>query len=301
MGAGLLWLFRLPSSFLVIDDDGVAKKEFSIRYHWTWSELSPCKIYRRGLGDGFIWFHVPEALRYSDLARRLVRVAPGRSEVRVRDIYDTKLDEIAAELNARRRRALEAKAVTEDELAEAPHHTEHDPAPAYLANNNASIQLLAVPAVMCLHLALLAPYLWYRPSATLIIFGFALLLCILVLWYLGLHVFPTMPPMDNILRLDAEGFTVTRSGKGRRWTWDEISAFRRRGTAGLPSKYWGGLLIFEVPDDTRQSALWRRLSKRLFGRPLAVIPDMYLAPLDEIERDLNQHWARATNDPSGQA
>lgn len=88
-----------------IDDEGLA---YGHR-HWRWDELSTFKPRGRWL-DRHIVFAIPEHIVFTvpEQVDWLTRIEGlGRPKVaRIRDIYDTPLDDIAATLNAYRERAL---------------------------------------------------------------------------------------------------------------------------------------------------------------------------------------------------
>lgn len=100
-------------------------------------------------------------------------------------------------------------------------------------------------------------------------------------------------PADNALGLDKGGLTVTRGGRRRRWAWGDLSAFEVKARKAFGFFRPRSVIVFDAPGGYDLRSRFLRLCYRLSGRaPAMVIEDIYDTPLDEIAARLNDFRAQ---------
>lgn len=96
---------KTGAGYLKLDARGLKHAEGRVRRQWRWDEISTFKL-ERYRGRRHVVFTVPGPAGAITLYEASKRNLPDGRLVRIQDIYDTPLEDIAATLNAHRGRAL---------------------------------------------------------------------------------------------------------------------------------------------------------------------------------------------------
>lgn len=288
------WQNSPKRNFLMLDTAGLTYRRMTdVQRNWCWDELSAFALEEGRSGRSHIVFTLPEG---QTLPVRGFRISK-TSEVRIEDIYDTPLEEIAARLNACREQALGADPGQSASSPLRPATFQNNPSKGVYGALAKLTHILVVLGVLVAGIWLLYETSGLVPGERLsddsesrlngalaALIGVAIPGALLLM----LQILPNY----NYLRLDQDGLTVVRLGQKRRWFWRDlvVDLHPGRGAGYLGRR---GLMTFATLRRDWLSRFLRWWYGLSAADPAVVVEDIYAMPLERIAAKLNEYRDRA--------
>lgn len=259
----ILLAFVLPlpvGQTVTVDADGIRRQSKFMPSFWPWSNVRDLALYPHPDGKSFI----------------KITIAGADDEPRITDIYETPLVDMFEDILSARSHVSGVPAVREQV------------APGEAVAFDADRQKTASPySTMLFFLVIIIFALHgvidFPPALSIAITVVSV--PIIVVYLVGFYrSFTSSGP--HRLELDESGLALVEGSRREHVAWAEIGKIRLRGRVG----FWATPRSIAV--DLRKGSGRGGLAARLLGRPDLVIPDAFLASVDEIADRLNSFRSR---------
>ncbi len=253
----LAFAVRLPAGqTLIVDEEGIRRRSKLLPGSWRWHDIEGLEIYPHPDGKSFI----------------KVAISGADEEVRITDIYEPPLAEIFDQLLALHARVTGAPAPRTDVAADQEVTYHGDPGERII-RPYAMMAFLLIIGFFSLHGVFDFP-----PALSI---GGATVAVLLIIYQVVGIVRVLSTGGRRKLVLDESGLSLVAGGRQDHIAWSDIADIRLHGRTG----FWATPRYIAL--EKRSAGRPPGLAARLLGSSRLVIPDAFLASMDEIADRLN--------------